>query len=85
MTGGQFDALDAIMILDQQFAAVVILGRFEEDGDRQVAADAEIAAALEADGVVDMRVERLTRPVTVEQRRIDFEWERRGEEDRRAA
>src|SRR3546814_16064723 len=37
--GGQLDALDAIMILDQQFAAVIILGRFEKDGDRQVAAD----------------------------------------------
>src|SRR3546814_12891869 len=49
--GGQLDALDAIMILDQQFAAVIMFGRFEKDGDRQVAADAEIAAALEADRI----------------------------------
>ena len=59
MPGGQLDRLRAELVLDQQLAAVVVVGIGEEQRGRQVAAHAELAAALDADRVVDMGAEGL--------------------------
>ncbi len=57
MSGGQLDRLLAELPLDHQVAAVIAVGVGEEECRGEIAADAEVAAAPDADGVVDMRVE----------------------------
>ena len=49
------------LILDHQLAAVIVVGLVEEERRRQIAAQPEIAAALDAHRIVDMRAERLRR------------------------
>jgi 3-deoxy-D-arabino-heptulosonate 7-phosphate (DAHP) synthase len=49
MAGGQLDPLHPELVLDHQLAAVIGRRVFEEHGHRQVAADAEVGPALDAD------------------------------------
>ena len=85
MAGRQLDRLRAEIVLDHQLAAVIGVRILEEERRRKVAADAELAAAVDAHRIVDMGAERLAALVAVEQRREDLERQRRGDEQGRAA
>ena len=82
ISGRELDAVAAIGIFDDQFAAVVVLRRAQEQGGRQVGAHRvhAAAAAVVADRVVDVEAERLAAGVAVEQRRVDPLRQRGGEE-----
>jgi hypothetical protein len=57
--GGQLDVVHAVGVLDRQLAAVVLVGRAQEQRGRQVRAHAMGRARHLADGVVDVDAEGL--------------------------
>ena len=54
MTCGQLDAVDAVGVFHHQFAAVVFVRRIEEEGRRQIGADAMRRTGHLADCIVDV-------------------------------
>src|SRR5829696_2992454 len=73
MTGRQLDRVDSENVLDDELAAVIRLRRLEEERRGQIAAHPELAAAMDADRIVDMGAEPVAVPVIVEKRREDLE------------
>ena len=80
MAGGQFDALRAVGIFDDEFAALVFVGIGEEQRGGDIGADALGAAGDLTDGVIDVSAERLAAGVAIEQRREDLQGERGRDE-----
>ena len=60
VAGRQLDRMGAVSVLDDQLAAVIVLGIGQEEGRRQVGADPAGAAGQEADRIVDMIAERMS-------------------------
>lgn len=80
IAGGQLHLLQAVGVLDHQFAAVIVLRVAEEEGRGQVGTDPLAAAMDVAHGVVDVEVERAPAGIAVEQRREDLERQGGGHE-----
>ena len=59
VAGGQLDLMLAIAVLDDQLAAVIVVGLGQEERRRQVGPDPPAAIGQEADGIVDMVAEAM--------------------------
>ena len=80
----QLHPLRAVRVLDDEFAAVVVAGRRQEQRRRQVGAEATAACRVHADRAVDVAAERHAFAVAVEERRKDLP-RQRGREERRVS
>lgn len=78
----QLDAVRAIGVLDQQLAALVLLGRAEKQRRREIGADPVARPADLPDGVVDVAPERVAFFVSIEERWKHLERQRGGEKQR---
>src|SRR3546814_1607277 len=67
MSRGQLYLLHAEMILNRQLPALISLWCFQKERCRQIASNAKIAAASDADRAVDMGRECLAPGIAVEQ------------------
>src|SRR3546814_17609752 len=67
MSRGQLYLLHAEMILNRQLPALISLWCFQKERCRQMASNAKIAAASDADRAVDMGSECLAPGIAVEQ------------------
>ncbi len=85
VAGGQLHLVAAVGVLDHELAAVVILGRGDEQRRRHVGADLQRCVEIAADRVVDVRAEGHAGVVAVEQRWKYLLGQHRREEQRVAA
>jgi hypothetical protein len=82
--GGELDRFFAVVVLDDELAAIVVGGVGEEERGAEVGADALGCGGELADGRVDVRAEGLAAGVAVEHRREDPQRECCRHEARRA-
>ena len=82
MAGIVFDALRAIRVFDDKFAAVVFVWFGEEKRGGKIGADAVRRTGNLADGAVHVRAELLTTRITIEHWRQNVQGQRRGHEQR---
>ncbi len=62
MAGRQLDPLRAVMVFDDQFAAVVFFRLGQKQCHRQIGADAQPGQLVAAHRIVDMQAEMLPVP-----------------------
>ncbi len=84
VAGGQLHLMRAVLVFDDEFAAVVLLGLGEEQRYAEVGANARRGPRDGADRTVDVRAEEVALAVAVEERRKDPERHGRRHEQRRA-
>src|SRR5579863_5752123 len=70
----------AIVVVDLQLPAIVLVRLRKEKSDREIGADAQAGKAVAPDAVIDVLAEELPRNIPVEQRREDMQRHRRGNE-----
>src|SRR5690606_16755002 len=76
MPGGQFDAVAAVAVLNDELSAVVLRRFAEEQGRRDIAAHALRRAGYREDGIVDMVAVGAPARVAVEARRQNAQGKR---------
>src|SRR5258707_9196781 len=72
----QLDFMGAIIVLDDEFAAIVLIRRRQKERHRQIGADAHPGEMIAAHRVIDMHAEMVTNAVAIEQRWKDMERDR---------
>ena len=74
IAGRQLHFMRAIIVLDHEYAAVILVRLRQKQRDREVGANAHAGQWVAAHRVVDMHAEMLALAVAIEQRRKDVEW-----------